>query len=362
MKQATLIAVLCCASLASLAPVASAAPSKPDVAERRVSFAVVNDNDTASPGQTDDQPYTIKGHMVGPRSAFRAARRGEQPLSPTLYLHGLSYGEFFWHLREFPQYDYAARMADRGHVSVVIDRLGYGQSGKPEGTLDSYGGQATVVNQIVEDLRSGKYRFGSTRSKPEPPVDRIALAGHSASVFIAQIAAYTFDNVDALLLMSLGDLGASPMTVLGFAATQGVCFGGGRPADNGRGPDGYARFGQTEADFRAAHLFNVEPQVADRATQLRTLDPCGESGTAVSAIATDVLSTNRIDEPVLLLFGANDALFPPPQSSITQSLLYAGNDDVTLEVVPNTPHAVTLARTAPDVRERVSRWLKDRGF
>ncbi|MBA2763733.1 MAG: alpha/beta hydrolase [Thermoleophilaceae bacterium] len=362
MKRTLLILALCCTSLAIVAPVAGAAPSKPDVTERRVSFSVVNDNDTASQGATDHQPYTIKGHMVGPRSAFRAARRGEQPLSPTLYLHGLSYSSFFWHLREFPEYDYAARMADRGHVSVVIDRLGYGQSGKPEGMLDSYGGQATVVNQITEDLRSGTYRFGSSRSKPEPPVDRLALAGHSASVFIAQIAAYTFDNVDALLLMSLGDLGASPTAVLGFAATQSVCSSGGRAADNGRGPGGYARFGQTEADFRAFHLFNVEPRVADRATRLRTLDPCGESGTALQAIATDVLSTNTIDEPVLLLYGENDALFPPPQSSVTQSLLYAGNDDVTLEIVPNTPHAVTLARTAPDVRERISAWLKDRGF
>lgn len=342
------------------APAAAAAPRNAGVSERKVSFSVVNNNRTDSPGETDGKTYTIRGVIVGPRGTFREAIKG-RPLSPTVYLHGLGYAGYFWHLTDFPKYDYAARMADLGHVSVVVDRLGYGRSGKPNGMFDSYGGQATVAHQIVQALRSGDYRFGGKASAPEPRVQSVALAGHSASVFVAQLEAYTFRDVDALLLMSLGDLGASPLALTSFASTQGVCFGGGENSDGETGAAGYAYFGQTDADFRAAHLFDVAPRVADRVTAMRTRDPCGESGTALQAILTDTLETNSITAPTRLLVGKNDALFPPPTGT-SQQFYYLANSNFSETELDGTGHALTLGRTAPQVRATASDWLSNHGF
>ena len=236
-------------------------------------------NESDSPGPSDGQRYKVKGHIVGPRDQL-AKGSPRRVNAATLYLHGLSYGEFFWRFQADPDYDFAAKLARRGLVSVVIDRLGYGASGKPEGTEDSYGAQADVAHQIVQALRTGDYRLrgsGMGEADDPPRFERIVLAGHSASVFVAQIAAYSFGDIDGLIVMSLGDAGASPLAVTTFAETATVCQQGGEQSDGDRGPEGYAYFGQTDEQFQAAHFFDPKRSVLRAATKLRTRDPCGET-------------------------------------------------------------------------------------
>lgn len=340
-----------------------AAAKQGRVVDRRVSFDVVNNNQTGIAGATDGERYTIVGRLVGPRKALRIARNPEPDQKPaaTLYLHGLGYGGFFWHLTEEPEYDYATQMARRGHVSVVIDRLGYGKSGKPPGNADSYAGQATVAHEIIEQLRSGDYDLaGKGRN---PAFDVIGLAGHSASVFISQLEAAIFDDVDALILMSLGDLFPSPLAVTAFATTQGICLGGGELSDGATGAPQYAYFGQTDADFQRAHLFNVEPKIAEIATARRSRDPCGESGTALNSIVADVLNVPRIGAPVLILNGKNDALFPPPAGNLQKQMFATNKDkDVTQKEFANTGHGLLFGRTHLQVRDYVDQWMDNRGL
>ena len=66
-------------------------------------------------------------------------------------------GESFWSFAAAPRYDYAAALARAGHASVVIDRLGYGASGHPDGNQTCLGAQADIAHQIVGKLRSGDY-------------------------------------------------------------------------------------------------------------------------------------------------------------------------------------------------------------
>ena len=47
------------------------------------------------------------------------------------------------------------RMARLGHVSVSIDRLGYDDSGHPQGHLTCIGSSADVTHQLVQHLRAG---------------------------------------------------------------------------------------------------------------------------------------------------------------------------------------------------------------
>ena len=75
--------------------------------------------------------------------------KGKRP-GVTLYLHGLGLGEWLWNFQPVKSYNFVAGMARAGHVSVTIDRLGYGASDKPpDGKSVCIGSQADVAHQIV---------------------------------------------------------------------------------------------------------------------------------------------------------------------------------------------------------------------
>src|SRR4051812_47695055 len=110
------------AVLALMVPgVAAARTTK--IASVPVSFQVANTNAPGAPKcAPDGATYTVRGHITGPA--------GFRPAGATLYLHGLGLGEWLWN---FPvqRYSFVRAMARAGHVSVSVDRLGYGQSDRP---------------------------------------------------------------------------------------------------------------------------------------------------------------------------------------------------------------------------------------
>jgi pimeloyl-ACP methyl ester carboxylesterase len=151
-----ILSTLTACAMLGVASVATAASSPSKVVKRAITFQVRNVDRSALVCPSDGAAYDVKGHLVGPESHVGAgASDGHR--SATLYLHGFSFGEFFWSFGAVPRYDYAAAMARAGHVSVVIDRLGYGSSGHPEGNQTCLGAQADVAHQIIGELRSGDY-------------------------------------------------------------------------------------------------------------------------------------------------------------------------------------------------------------
>lgn len=331
-------------------PAALAAP----VTDVPVSFTVANTDSSGVPCGFDSATYTVRGDIIAPVGALTAPTR-----SATLYAHGLGFGEFFWHFTAVPGYDYATELASQGQVSVVIDRLGYGASGKPNGYQECYGAEADYLHQIVQQLRSGAYTAGGGAA---PSFGRIALAGHSAGGYMTQIEAYSYRDVDALMLFSFAE-GSPGLSAIGdFAGTGLVCnvLGGQRQGGNS-GPGGYAYFGQTDADFRSGFFFNADSAVVAATTQLRSRDPCGDTASVPVSTAIDLLRVPTIGVTVLIVTGANDAIFPPPGGQL-QKLEYLGSHDATQITLPATGHAITLGRTAPALRSLVGGWLCHRGF
>jgi pimeloyl-ACP methyl ester carboxylesterase len=324
------------------------------VVSRTVTFAVQNVNRSKLPCTTDGAPYQIKGHIVGPRSALGKSSRRRKPAA-TLYLHGLAFGEFFWNFKQVRGYDYAAAQGRAGHVSVVIDRLGYESSGHPDGNQSCLGGQADIGHQIVGQLRSGGYAVeGGTAVR----FKRIALAGHSVGGLIANVEAYSFKDVDALLIMSIS-YSNLPFAAVEFGQGRIVCDAGGQPSEPG-GPSGYAYMGQTPAAFKAIFFHSAEQSMIDAVTAARNRDPCGDSGSVIPAlVASPAVSVVKV--PVLVICGTRDALFSPVGCGLQRDR-YTGARDVSLALVKNSGHAVTLEREAATFRKKVSRWLARRGF
>jgi pimeloyl-ACP methyl ester carboxylesterase len=351
-RLALVAAMALAASWVSLAATHPVRADAAGVVSEPVSFAVRNVNGSKVACASDGGNYVVAGHLVGPAASLR----GPGPHAVALYLHGLGFGQWFWSFTAVPGYDFTRAEAAAGHVSVVIDRLGYGASSHPPGTAMCLGSQADMAHQVVQQLRAGTY---SGADGLTPAFGKVALTGHSAGGAVAQIEAYSFHDVDALAVLSYADLGSSPTAVSTFAATGQVCLGGGQPAGPGQ-PAGYAYFGQTPQDFDAVMFHDADPAVVQAATPMRLRDPCGDTNSFPAAIATDIAMVPSIKVPVLLVFGQNDALFPPPAES-NQRALFAGSPKVQSVMLADTGHALTLERSAPSTVAAVSGWLTGQG-
>lgn len=319
------------------------------VREIPVTFTVRNTNTSKVPCAADGKTYEVKGKLVGQASRLD----GDVPEAVALYVHGLGYGAFFWNYKGVDGYDFASMQAGHSNqVSVVIDRLGYGASGKPDGNLVCYGSEADYLNQIVTQLRSGAYTADGAAAKQT--FKKVALVGHSAGGFMVEASAYSYKNIDALAVVGFSNAPVGLPVYPTFAQTTIDC-------QTAPLPNNYAFFGKTDADFKAAHFFNADPAVVDKVTAMRAPDPCMDTGSALPAVVTALMSNSSITVPVLIVNGANDALFGPPGGDLEKAL-FTGSPDVTQITLGQTGHALTLGRTNRQFRAIMGDWLKGRGF
>jgi pimeloyl-ACP methyl ester carboxylesterase len=324
------------------------------IVSRPVIFEVRNTNSSTLPCGSDGAAYSVKGQLVGPARKLRSTRRAR---SVTFYLHEFSFGIWFWNFRPVRGLDYVRSQARAGHVSVIIDRLGYGESGHPDGNQVCLGSHADVAHQIVRKLRTGDYSVGGSSA---PAFSRVALAGHSIGAQIAEIEAYSYRDVDALVVMSWATQ-FSERSRRDFFSTRVFCERGGEPRVPG-GPRGYAFFGLLgPAGFKSLVFHSAKPSAIAAATAMRNRDPCGDSASLPGALVRDLASVREIEIPVLLVCGKNDAIIPT-FACARHKRRYSGSSDVSQYVVPRAGHALTLERTAPTFRKRVSRWLRRHGF
>jgi pimeloyl-ACP methyl ester carboxylesterase len=365
MRRSLSLALLVVVALAVAPGLAQARFAR--VASYPVTFAVQNVDRSKLICGTDGASYEIKGFITGPKSKLSRASRKKRSSkrAATLYLHGLGFGEWFWHPNSpvagpaaIPlSSNYVLNQAEAGHVSVTIDRLGYDASGHPEGLKSCLGGQADIAHQVIQALRSGKYSVTGTN-----PVrfKHVALAGHSIGGEIAMLEAYSFKDIDALAVISFSYQNLPFAQVL-LGPTYDTCTKGGEPADAGL-PTGYAYYGApAPADFQSAMFHNASPAVLAGATPLRNRDPCGDTNSIIPALLQQGANLRNIKVPVLLICGTADRLFSPGGCN-GQAARLTKNRKVTVESVRNAGHAITLDAGASTFRRKIGRWLEKRGF
>jgi pimeloyl-ACP methyl ester carboxylesterase len=310
------------------------------VVELPVAFKVNNHNHSSVPCPADGKDYTIKGHIVAPAAALDA------PKAATIYLHAVTFGEYYWRFKAVPGYDYASIMAEKGHVSVTIDRLGYGSSPKPDGNIGTcFGSEADIAHQINEALKSGKYDLSG-----HAPVafEKVFLAGSSVGALIAHIEAYNMGGIDGLINFGWGDHNISQYAFNEYNDLMRRCSQGGDP-----GTPGYAAFAKNSRD--TFYFASATPEVR-AAVPPPNPDPCGQARSIPPGIMSDDASLGLIDVPVLCVFGENDAIFSP-EAARQQASRYVGSPEVTLEMIPDTSHFPLLEATLPTTVAAVDKWL-----
>jgi pimeloyl-ACP methyl ester carboxylesterase len=324
------------------------------VVEIPVTFHVVNRNKTGIPclAAPDGKTYPVHGSIIAPSSALSS------PAGATLYLNGFGYGSWFLHFTDVPGYDYATQMAQAGHVSVLVDRLGNpAHDDLPDGRVTCLPAQADIAAQLIKALRDGSYQVGQGSA---PHFSKVILAGHSAGGFITEIEQSTLKAADAVAVISYTDL-PSGLALSTFAASSQDCLLAPQKSHGSTGAPNYAAFGKTEAKFVAGHFYNVDPAVAAAVLPRRNLDTCGELLNALQPLLFNQLGTSLIKSPVLLVTGGNDALFTPPSGKLQAFRSYRGSKDFTFKQLPGTGHAITLGRSHSAFVQTMDAWLSKHG-
>jgi pimeloyl-ACP methyl ester carboxylesterase len=329
-------------------PTASAATQPAGVSTKSipVTFHVVNTNTSKVPCLSDGLSYDVVGRLTGPSSVLE---KGPMTAA-TLYLHGDGVDESLWNYRRVPGYDYATEMARQGQISVTITRLGYKGSGKPDGNKICLGSEADVAHQIVGQLRSGRYQLhppdDHDGTAPGLPIQRIALAGHSAAGFVAMAEAYSYQDLDGLLVVASGEF-VSPRVPEAVSEQQARCTSS---------TDGYALIEGTDDEAATDFFHDADPVVIADTVAHRPRDSCGGLLNSPLDFVADAALLRTIRVPVLVVAGEQDAFFPDPES---QGKLFSGSPDVVVSRLPDTGHAITLGHSAPTFRALMAEWLYD---
>ncbi|MEW2121763.1 alpha/beta hydrolase [Streptomyces sp. NPDC005474] len=310
-----------------------------------VSFTVRNINRSKASCPVDGRTYTVRGHLTAPTRLLEG-KSAENAV--TLYQHGIAAGEWYWRV-EADGYHHAEELAARGHASLTIDRIGYDSSDTLDGLATCIGGQADITHQIIQQLREGTYRSGDAKGsgKAGTSFGKVFLAGQSNGGQIAQIAAYSFHDIDGLVLMDWTDRGLTPQANARFFSALQTCLRG--------GTKGYVYYDLGPAEFRSGNFHDTDPAVLDLAVPHQNRHPCGDMVSQLGAVLVDLRELKTITVPVLFMYGEKDARV---EGGEEHRALFTGTKDTQLITVPDAGHYMGMARQAPLVHNTLAKWLE----
>lgn len=287
-------------------------------------------------------PQTVHGKLCLPA--------GDIPKTVQLLVHGGTYNRQYWDLPNVPaRYSYQQDMADHGLATFAIDALGSGASSQPLSALITGTGQASVVHQVIGQLRAG--RVGGTR------FDRVVLVGHSMGSGIVAVEASTYHDVDGVILTGF----SHSMDLLALTA---IFVDGVRPAlldpvlSRRNSDPGYVTtmLGARRV-FHDPGLVDANVLAADEATKDQV------AATVVPDLLTLAFTsplTRSVTAPVLIANGAVDALFCAFHCASPEDLRAAEagyfTSELSVFLLPQAGHSLALAQNAPDYRAAVLDW------
>lgn len=233
------------------------------------------------------------------------------------------------------------------------------------------------------------------RSRPEIDPNAIGLIGHSEGGIVAPLAAAESDDVQFIVLLAgtavRGDsllfaqgaliaraMGASASDLAAQRQLQQRMLGAVR---TDRGWD------ELEQEVRDRIRAGVERMPPDQRAAITDVDAFIESQARQQFLSLrtpwfrffidhdPALTLQRVDVPVLALFGERDLQVPPSvnRPPMARALRAGGNPDYTIEEIPGANHLfqaattgtpaeyVTLEKTfVPDLLQRITHWIRER--
>ncbi|KAI0997620.1 hypothetical protein K3495_g10568 [Podosphaera aphanis] len=262
-----------------------------------------NSNNTSPTVRVNGQ-YNIAARYCEPevRNATRAN-------TIQILVHGITYTKDYWSGLGAPgngfdgdTYSWIAYASKQGYPTLSIDRLGNGDSDRPNGILDvQIGSHVEVTQSLINTLQSGSIG-GRTFNK-------FIYVGHSYGSLIGNLHSVKYPNaVSAYVLTGFTQkIKASliPVLFVGGFLPASVAF----PANFGDASLSYfAASNQTGANSLFFVNQNVDPALQAINFQTRGTVTAGEFISAYASTQTAALYRGRI----FIQTGQNDAIFCSP--------------------------------------------------
>jgi dienelactone hydrolase len=230
-----------------------------------------------------------------------------------------------------PYREQAEYLADHGIATLIYDKRGAGESsGSPDYRYDELAGDAAAAVTLL-------------RQQPDVDPDRIALWGISEGGWIAPMVAARDPRIAAIVAVSPS--GVAPAAQEDWAVRNALEAG-----DAGAGSNVISTYYRVAADAGRSGL--ADP-VAVRRTDDLGFDPAS--------------AWRRVAQPVLAVWGADDAIVPVHASAaaLSDDLAHGRNHDRTFRTFAGASHTLGVPSqsdrpgSAPGFMALEARWLHD---
>jgi pimeloyl-ACP methyl ester carboxylesterase len=299
--------------------------------------AVQCDTVTFDVALAPDQPqvFQLSGELC---SRGEIDRRTVQVL-----VHGATYNHTYWDWPQHPElYSYVHYATAAGFATLALDRLGDGQSDRPDGFALTSDVSAYTIHQVIQAVRSGTL---STIHFSHVHPKKVILVGHSFGSDMCAAEISEFQDVDGFIntgfLHNVGPGQTNSANLL-----YPVQFDPAFAALNY--PEGYLT---TVPGARGQLFYNpadADPAVIALDEQTKDTVTVGE----FSDLGPLEADTLNIHVPTLVVVGDNDALFcTPPTCTQTNSLaqepnFYPPDAHLVTLVIPKSGHDLNLHQNA----------------
>lgn len=291
----------------------------------------------------DGAPATIFAKVCG-----RDPDVDAQPIQ--ILLHGGAYDHRYWDAPYRPEvYSYVRAATARGYVTVNLDRLGYGQSTRPDGRELTFEKGAKAVVAVIDQIEAGALGTGP---------GAIVLNGHSMGGIVAEIVAGADHRVDALIVSGLAntpDEGAADDDEGGPPAGPNPFI----PAssDPRFASAGWAGGYMTTAPGARPHIFHAPGTTEDAIAGVED----DLTDTIAMAELRSVMSggtpSEPFDSPSLYVLGQYDVIACGGEDCTQR---FSGTDWHT--VIEGAGHSINLSTVAPEFFALTFNWLETQGL
>ncbi|PPJ13586.1 alpha/beta hydrolase [Nocardia nova] len=269
-------------------------------------------------------------------------------------MSGSNFNGSYWDFAYQPQtYNFRRAMNAAGYATLVVDRLGNGDSTRPPSMSLTANATAQHLHSIVQAARTGL--------PGTAPFAKVITAGHSLTSGTAIMEATSYHDVDGILLTGYSHAVNVPET-LSVIATYHPAVD--EPRFAGHGIDsGYlaSRPGTRMHDF--FDPADVDPGVLAQDEETKEVFSLTEYPDGM--LSTLPGMSNFIDAPVLVVVGSRDRMLCGPDYAACadtstlqaeESPFFAPAAKLRTFVLPGSGHAVNLARNTVDYQRTVIDW------
>jgi len=303
--------------------------------------------------------YSISAQLCVPPSDNQAKNSTVQFL-----IHGIGFDKSYWDFPYAPaNYSYVQAVNKAGYTTFAIDRLGIGESSKPDPiSAVQLASHVEVVKQLTDKLRQGTTGFEGIGA-----FENVVHVGHSFGSLISNaLVAQVPDISDGLVLTGYSH-NASGMAPF-FVANM---FDMARKVDPIRFaslPAGYLLpssgvYGNELAFFRVG---GFDQHVANLATETAQTATIGE----LLSQGMGAVPAPGFKGPVLTITGQNDQPFCAgscygedyPYIIGQEAQFWPASSNFTAHSPLNTGHGLNLHYSAPASYAYIIDWLESNGF